>query len=83
MHGTIEIDLPGGQYQGKDLESAYSGARILGKLEPILLLGFEFQFPGLQSVRKKFVRRKEVRTEEKNTKRYLLGQEICRLKPMQ
>ena len=77
MHGAMEIDLPGEQYQGRGMESADSGARILGEMEPILLPGLEFQSPGLQSVeRKKFVRGKEVRMKEKDTKGYLLGQEI-------
>ena len=70
MYGAMEINLPGGQYRERGLESAGSGARVLGELEPILLPGLEFQSPGLQSVEKK------VRMKEKGTKGCLLGQEI-------
>ena len=48
----MEINLPGGQYQGRGLESAGSGARILGELKPILPPGLEFQSPGLQSIKR-------------------------------
>ena len=73
MLGAMEINLPGGRYQGRGLESAGSGARILGELKPILPPRLEFQSLGLQSVkRNKFLWEKS-KDNNKGCKRILTG----------
>ena len=51
MNGAMKINLPRGQCQERGLESAGSGARVLGELEPIPLLELGFQSPDLQSAK--------------------------------
>ena len=73
MNKVMEINLPDGQYQGKDPESASSGARVLGEPEPIPLLGWGFQSPDLQSAERKFVKKEKSKNDRKGCKRILTG----------
>ena len=48
----MEVDLPGGQYQERDPESAHYAAQAHDQLELILLLERGFRSPGLQPAKR-------------------------------